>query len=66
MRHPLICLFGPRDSFRDFNLESLMSLDKLYPQDFDSGELRDLDKDLRLYIADVRIDDSVSNIATNY
>jgi hypothetical protein len=45
---------SPRDSFRDFNLESLINLAKLYPQDFDSGELRDLDKDLRLYIADVR------------
>ncbi|XP_044407247.1 uncharacterized protein [Triticum aestivum] len=55
---------SPRDSFRDFNLENLMSLAKLYPQDFDSGELRDLDKDLRLYIADVRTDDSFSNIAT--
>ncbi|XP_044386084.1 zinc finger MYM-type protein 1-like isoform X2 [Triticum aestivum] len=55
---------SPRDSFRDFNLENLMSLAKLYPQDFDSGELRDLDKDLRLYIADVRTDNSFFNIAT--
>jgi hypothetical protein len=39
-------------------------LAKLYPQDFDSGELRDLDKDLRLYIADVRSDVSFSNIET--
>uniref|UniRef100_A0A453N733 HAT C-terminal dimerisation domain-containing protein n=1 Tax=Aegilops tauschii subsp. strangulata TaxID=200361 RepID=A0A453N733_AEGTS len=55
---------SPRDSFRDFNLENLMSLANLYPQDFDSRDLRDLDKDLRLYIADVRTDDSFSNIAT--
>nr|XP_051178678.1 uncharacterized protein LOC127293152 [Lolium perenne] len=55
---------SPRDSFRDFNLESLISLAKLYPHDFNSGELRDLDKDLRLYIADVRTDDSFSNIET--
>ena len=41
-----------------------MSLAKLYPRDFDSGDLRDLDKNLRLYIADVRTDDSFSNIAT--
>ena len=41
-----------------------MSLAKLYPQDFDSGDLRDLDKDLCLYIADVRTDASFSNIAT--
>jgi hypothetical protein len=55
---------SPRDSFRDFNLESLINLAKLYPQDFDASELRDLDKDLRLYIADVRTDDSFSNIET--
>uniref|UniRef100_A0A8I6XDH1 Uncharacterized protein n=1 Tax=Hordeum vulgare subsp. vulgare TaxID=112509 RepID=A0A8I6XDH1_HORVV len=55
---------SPRDSFHDFSLENLMSLAKLYPQDFDSGELRDLDKDLRLNIADVRTHDSFSNIAT--
>jgi hypothetical protein len=55
---------SPRDSFCDFNLESLINLAKLYPQDFDSGELRDLDKDLRLYIADVRSDVSFSNIET--
>ena len=55
---------SPRDKFRDFNLQSLIDLAKLHPQDFDSGELRDLDKDLRLYIADVRTDDSFSNIET--
>uniref|UniRef100_A0A8R7PKC4 HAT C-terminal dimerisation domain-containing protein n=1 Tax=Triticum urartu TaxID=4572 RepID=A0A8R7PKC4_TRIUA len=54
---------SPRDSFCDFNLDNLM-LAKLYPQDFDSGDLRDLDKNLHLYIANVRTDDSFSNIAT--
>jgi hypothetical protein len=39
-------------------------LAKLYPQDFNSGELRDLEKDLRLYIADVHSDVSFSNIQT--
>jgi hypothetical protein len=39
-----------------------MSLAKLYPDDFDSGELRDLRHHLRLYIADVRGDDRFSNI----
>jgi hypothetical protein len=33
---------SPRDSFHDFNLENLMSLAKLYPKDFDSGDPRDL------------------------
>jgi hypothetical protein len=40
---------SPRDSFHNFNLESLINLAKLYPQDFDSEEMRDLDQDLRLY-----------------
>ena len=55
---------SPRDSFHDFNSENLMSLAKLYPKDFDSGELRDLSHHLRLYIADVQADDRFSNIQT--
>jgi hypothetical protein len=39
-----------------------MSLAKLYPSDFDYGELRDLRHHLCLYIADVRADDRFSNI----
>jgi hypothetical protein len=39
-------------------------LAKLYPQDFDSGEMRDLDKNLCLYIVDVCLDVSYSNIVT--
>jgi len=34
----LVCsaAFNPRDSFRDFNVDSMISLAKLYPSDFDS------------------------------
>lgn len=53
-----------RESFRDFNLEHLMDLAKLYPNDFDNGELRDLKHHLRLYITDVCADDRFSNIET--
>jgi hypothetical protein len=42
----------------------LVTLAKLYPQDFDSKESRDVDKDLCLYIFYVRTHDSFSNIAT--
>ncbi|XP_062206238.1 uncharacterized protein LOC133908252 [Phragmites australis] len=51
----LICsaAFNPRDSFHDFNVETLMSLAKVYPNDFDSMKLRELDHHLCLYIADV-------------
>jgi hypothetical protein len=42
----------------------LISLAKLYPKDFDSGELRDLSHHLCLYIADVQTDERFSNIQT--
>jgi hypothetical protein len=46
--------FNLRDGFHNFNVESLMSLAKLYPNDFDSVELRELNHQLSLYIIDVR------------
>ena len=62
----LVCsvAFSPRDLFHDFNLENLMSLAKLYPHDFDSGDLRDLSQQLGLCISDVRDDDRFSNLQT--
>jgi hypothetical protein len=56
--------FSLRDSFHDFNVEKLMSLAKLYPHDFDYGDLRDLSHQLGLYIHDVRDDDRFSNPQT--
>ena len=60
----LVCsaAFSPRDSFHDFNMEKLMSLAKLYPHDFDSGNLRDLSHELGLYISNVRDDDRFSTM----
>jgi hypothetical protein len=46
--------FNLRDGFHNVNFESLMSLAKLYPNDFDSVELRELNHQLSLYIIDVR------------
>ena len=62
----LVCsaAFSPRDSFHDFSIENLMSLAKLYPYDFDSGNLRDLNHELGLYIYDVRDDERFSNLQT--
>jgi hypothetical protein len=62
----LVCsaAFNPRDSFDDFNVDNLMSLAKLYPNDFDHVELRDLNAELFLYIDDVRHDDIFANIQT--
>jgi hypothetical protein len=47
-----------------FNVESLMSLAKLYPDDFNSDNLRDLRHQHCLYIANIRADDRLSNINT--
>jgi hypothetical protein len=62
----LVCstAFNPRDSFGDFNVNSLMSLAKLYHDDFSYDDLRELRHQLCLYIADVRADDRFSNINT--
>jgi len=62
----LVCSasFSPRDSFCDFNVDNLLSLAKLYPHDFDFGDLRDLSNQLGLYIFDVRDEDRFSNIQT--
>ncbi|XP_062197623.1 uncharacterized protein LOC133900402 isoform X2 [Phragmites australis] len=62
----LVCsaAFNPRDSFYDFNVENLISLAKLYPNDFNFGDLRDLSHQLCLYIVDVREDERFSNIQT--
>jgi hypothetical protein len=59
-------VLSPRDSFHGFKLESLINLAKLYPQNFYPGEMRDLDKALRLYIADVRLNISFSNIEITF
>jgi hypothetical protein len=62
----LICSvsFNPRNSFQDFNVENLMTLAKLYADNFNSGELRDLGHQLCLYIGDVRTDARFSNLNT--
>ena len=62
----LVCsaVFSPRESFRDFDVESLISLAKLYPGDFGSTNLRDLRAQLNMYIADVREDNRFSNLNT--
>ena len=38
----LVCsaAFSPRDSFHDFNVETLMNLAKLYPDDFSIEDYR--------------------------
>jgi len=57
----LVCsaTLDPRDQFHAFDVETLMSLAKLYPD-----ELSELSHDLCLYIADVREDARFSNMNT--
>lgn len=45
-------------------MDTLVSLAKLYPADFDDVELRDFNSELFLYIDDVRQDDRFANIHT--
>jgi hypothetical protein len=44
-------------------MEKLVSLAKLYPNDFDSWGLRNLSHELGLYISDVRDDDRFFNLS---
>jgi hypothetical protein len=62
----LVCLaaFSPRDSFHDFDIEKMMSLAKLYPHDFESENLRDLNHEHGNYIYDVKDDERFSNLGT--
>jgi hypothetical protein len=62
----LVCSasFNPRNSFQDFNEKNLMTLAKLYPHDFNLGQLRDLSHQLCLKIADVRTDARFFNLHT--
>jgi hypothetical protein len=45
-----IAAFCPKNSFEAFKFESLMELAKSYPDDFNSTQLRDLGRDLNIYI----------------
>ena len=49
--------FNPKKLFAAFNLESLLKLAELYPDDFDSSQLMDLGHELRIYIDNVRADE---------
>ena len=60
----LVCsaAFNPRDSFHDFNVDSLIGIAKLYPADFNHVKLRDLNTELYLYIDDVCENNRFANI----
>jgi hypothetical protein len=53
---------SPKDSFGDFKLESLMELAKLYPDDFNQEQLKDLAHELPIYIDNIKADERFSNL----
>lgn len=57
-----IAAFNPRNSFDSFSVESLIELAKSYPDDFDSTQLRDLDRELHFYIDNVRADERFAKL----
>ncbi|XP_039811811.1 uncharacterized protein LOC120674744 [Panicum virgatum] len=59
-----IATFHPKNSFEAFKFESLMELAKSYPDDFDSTQLRDLGRELNIYIDNVKADERFANLNT--
>jgi len=59
-----IAAFNPKNSFEAFKFESLMELAKSYPDDFDSTQLRDLGRELNIYIDNVKADERFANLNT--
>jgi hypothetical protein len=55
---------SPNNCFGDFKVESLMELDKLYPNDFSLDELKDLSHDLPIYTDNIQADERYSNLNT--
>ena len=59
-----IAAFNPNNSFEAFKFESLMELAKSYPDDFDPTQLRDLGRELNIYIDNMRADERFANLNT--
>jgi len=59
-----IAAFNPKNSFEAFKFESLMELAKSYPDDFNSTQLKDLDRELNIYIDNMRADERFADLNT--
>ena len=60
-----IAAFNPKNSFEAFKSESLMELAKSYhPDDFNSTQLKDLDRELNIYIDNMRADERFADLNT--
>ena len=60
----LLCMdcLNPNNSFANFDVEKLLRLAELYPEDFTSEELMILPHQLRSYIFNIKDDDGFSKI----
>ena len=59
-----IAAFNPKNSFEAFKYVSLMELAKSYPDDFNSTQLKDLDRELNIYIDNMRADERFADLNT--
>ncbi|XP_066384754.1 uncharacterized protein [Miscanthus floridulus] len=59
-----IAAFNPKNSFEAFKSESLMELAKSYPDDFNLTQLKDLDRELNIYIDNMRADERFADLNT--
>jgi hypothetical protein len=57
-----IASFNPKNSFDAYKFESLMELTQSYPEDFDSTQLKDLARELPIYIDSMRADERFANL----
>ncbi|XP_039146895.1 uncharacterized protein LOC120284168 [Dioscorea cayenensis subsp. rotundata] len=58
----LLSCFDPRDSFFKFNIQKLLRLAELYPEDFTMAERMKLEDQLATFIYDVRHDANFINV----
>ena len=60
----LLCMncLNPKNSFANFNIEKLVRLAELYPEDFTWEELMILRHQLRTYISNIKDDEEFSSI----
>ncbi|XP_042060198.1 uncharacterized protein LOC121804615 [Salvia splendens] len=57
----MVCL-DPRNHFSNFNVDKLVHLSTLYPEDFSSMELSLLTQELRSFVSDARTDTRFSDV----
>jgi hypothetical protein len=57
-----IASFNPKNSFDAYKFESLLEVAQSYPEDFDSTQLKDLPRELPIYIDNMRAGERFANL----